>query len=306
MTKTSRARGPIWSVIALSIVAEALVAPARADGVTNCSYSPMTMEVLVTLESDGADGVLSRTPSPATAITWNGAPCDAATVLGTTAITIEDTTNDKDTGVVLDLSNGAFENSSGDEIPISVDLGSGKNDTFGVVGTSGKDYWSFGRRKGNLQKDDEAEIKLVSYPDLSFGVTGGGKDRACANGGRGTGDAALSTWVFSGGNGADRLCGGNATDGLFGEGGDDNLRGYGSPDLIKGDAGDDKIFGSSGNDELRGNDGSDEINGGTGQDLCYGGEGSDSLRRCERGVGSAAAVAAAPALRLMNALQKTN
>lgn len=262
----------------------------------------MTMEVLITLESDGADGVLTRTPSPATAITWNGAPCGAATVVGTTAIAIEDTTDDKDTGVVLDMSNGPLENSSGDEIPISVDLGSGNNDTFGVVGTSGKDYWSFGRSGGNLQEDDEAEIEFVSFPDLSFGVTEAGTDRACANGGHGTGGSALTTWVFSGGNGADRLCGGNATDGLFGEGGNDNLRGYGSPDLIKGDAGEDKIFGSSGNDELRGNDDPDEIDGGTGQDLCYGGEGSDNLRRCEIGVRSAAA-AVAPARRLMNALQ---
>lgn len=277
--------------------------PAHADGQTNCAYSPATMEIVVTLESDGADGVLGLAPSPATAIMWNGVPCGAATVLSTTSIKIEDTTNDKDTGVVLDLSNGPLENASGDEIQISVDLGSGQNDTFGVVGTSGKDSWTFGRSKGNLQDDGEAEIKFGSFPDLAFGVTGAGADRACASGRRGTGDAAINTWVFTGGKGADSLCGGNATDGLFGSGGGDKLRGNGSPDLIKGGAGEDKIFGSSGNDELRGNGDPDEIDGGGGQDLCDGGEGNDALTRCERGVRSAAATAAAPALRLMNALQ---
>jgi Ca2+-binding RTX toxin-like protein len=260
----------------------------------------MTMEVHVTLESDGADGVLGVAPAPASAVTWNGTPCGTATVLTTESIVIEDTTNDKDTGVIIDLSNGPLENSSGDGIPMSVDLGAGRNDTFGVNGTTGNDFWTFGRSKGNLQEDEEAEITFESFPDLAFGVTGDGTDRACANGGHGTGDdAALITWVFNGGGDVDTLCGGNATDGLIGEGGADNLRGYGSPDLIKGRAGEDKIFGSSGNDELRGNNGHDEIDGGTGQDLCYGGEGTDTVRRCEIGTGSNTAAAVAPALRLM-------
>lgn len=299
VTKASRSKGPIRSVVALCTVVLGLQAvPVNADGVTNCAYSPGTMEVLVTLESNGADGVLSRTPDPATAITWDGAPCGAATVLTTTSIKIEDTTNDKDTGVIVDLSNGPFENGSGDEIPMTVDLGAGAIDTFGVNGTTGNDFFTFGRSKGNLQDDADAEITFDSFPDLAFAVTGDGTDRACANGAHGTGDAAFITWVFNGGADVDTLCGGLATDGLFGDGGNDSLRGYGSSDLIKGKAGDDKVFGSGGNDELHGSAGNDEVNGGPGQDRCFGGEGTDEIKRCERGSDSNVAPIAAPLLRL--------
>ena len=264
------------------------------------------MEVLVTLESDGADGILGLAAAPASAVTWNSTPCGAATVLSTSSIKIEDTTNDKDTGVIIDLSNGELEDSSGEGIPMTVDLGAGRNDTFGVSGTTGNDYWTFGRSKGNLQDDGVAEITFVSFPDLAFGVTGDGTDRACANGGHGAGEASITTWVFNGGAGTDTLCGGIATDGLIGGGAADSLRGYGSPDLIKGKAGEDKIFGSSGNDELRGNNGHDEVNGGTGQDLCYGGEGTDTVRKCELGTRSDSAVGVIPALQLMRGFLLNN
>ena len=257
---------------------------AGEPGASTCTFTGG--EVLVDLQEDDSSGTLSRNgaglifyddesepPTPP-------APCGPATTATTTSIKVEDTSDDGSTGIILDLTEGHFAN-GGNEIPIEIDLALGTLDVFGVVSGGGEDYWTFGFEKGNLQKDDEAELEFVKPPDFGFGATAGANDKACSNGGRGTGGPSQVGWVFSGGLGADTLCGGRSTDRILGQGGDDTVKGNGGGDTVRGGAGDDRVSGNSSSDILFGNRGGDGLNGGSGFDGCDGGPGGDTKRRCE-------------------------
>jgi hypothetical protein len=215
----------------------------------------------------------SDPPTPA-------APCGLATTATTTSIKVKDTSNDGSTGIIFDLTEGQFAD-GGNEIPIEIDLARGTLDVFGVVSGDGEDFWTFGFEKGNLQKDDNAEIDFVRPPDFGFGSMAGANDHACSGGNRGTGGPSQVGWVFSGGDGADTLCGGRNTDRIVGQGGDDNIKGNGGGDTLKGGDGDDRMSGNSSSDLLFGNKGGDGLNGGPGFDGCNGGPGGDTKSRCE-------------------------
>lgn len=255
---------------------------ATAGGTSTCTFTGG--EVVVDLQQDQAVGILSR--DNLGVIQYNDGntpaaqPCGLANVATTNLITIEDTSNNGNTGIILDVREGHLAN-GGNEIPIKVDLGSGTIDSFGVIGGAGKDVWTFGTEKGNLQKDTEAEIEFERLPDFGFGTAQGGRDNLCASGGRGTGGTSVIGWVFVGGDNDDRLCGSLVTDRLVGSGGDDIVRGKGGSDRIKGKGGDDRLRGNSSADTLFGGQGTDDLNGGPGTDTCNGGAGSDSRGRCE-------------------------
>lgn len=233
----------------------------------------------VTLEQNGSDGLLRVA---AGVITFNASNCGSATVLNTDSILIEDTTENGSTGITLDLSGGPFAD-GGDEIPITVDLGSGPFDAFLVLGTSGNDNWTFGLRDGNLQNDDDAEIGFKAFPDIGIALPDAGADRVCAHGGSGTGTPSLIRWTANGGEGADRLCGGNSGDTFVGGDQGDTMRGFGGGDTLRGKAGHDEIFGNKSSDLLKGGKGGDALDGGPSSDVCKGGPGADTKTNCEAG-----------------------
>ena len=274
----------VLAALVLLFVPGTFPAEAGEPGASTCTFSGG--EVLVDLMQDDSSGVLSRDavgvimyddesdpPTPP-------APCGLATTATTTLIRIKDTSNDRSTGIILDLREGPFAN-GGNAIPIRVDLGFGPLDTFGLVGGADKDVWTFGFKHANLQDDQNAELRFVSPPDFGFGSAGVGNDRLCASGRRDTGGPSQVGWVFDGGDGADRLCGGRDTDRILGGDGDDTLKGNGGGDTLKGNVGDDRVKGGSSSDLLFGNKGFDGLNGGPGFDGCNGGPGGDQTTRCE-------------------------
>lgn len=274
----------VISAVALLLGGTTLGVRAGTPGASTCTFTGG--EVLVDLQEDGSSGILSR--DAAGLILYDDesepptppAPCGLATTATTTSIKVEDTSDDGSTGIILDLNEGHFDN-GGSEIPIEINLARGTLDAFGVISGGGEDFWTFGFEKGNLQKDDEAELDFVRPPDFGFGATAGANDHACSNGNRGTGGPSQVGWVFDGGDGADTLCGGRNTDRILGQDGDDTIKGNGGGDTLKGGDGDDKVSGNSSSDLFFGNKGGDGLNGGPGFDGCNGGPGGDSKKRCE-------------------------
>ncbi|HYN36730.1 MAG TPA: hypothetical protein VEV82_07095 [Actinomycetota bacterium] len=273
-----------FSAVALLLGGATPGVQAGEPGASMCTFTGG--EVYVELQEDDSSGILSRDaaglifyddesepPTPP-------APCGIATTATTNSIKVEDTSDNDSTGIILDLTEGHFAN-GGNEIPIEIDLALGTLDVFGVFSGASEDFWTFGFEKGNLQKDGDAEIEFVKPPDFGFGATAGANDHACSNGRRGTGGPSQVGWVFSGGEGADKLCGGRSTDRILGQGGDDTVKGSGGGDTLRGGDGDDRVLGSSSSDLLFGNKGGDGLEGGPGFDGCNGGPGGDTKRRCE-------------------------
>lgn len=288
-SRRARTVGARTALVAFA-VAVPVMGPASAGGSSSCSFS--AGEVYVELQQDDSSGVLSRNALGVITYQEEGQtaqPCGTATVLNTDTIKIEDTSAGGSTGIILDLSQGGFTDPGGGDIPIRVNLGTGALDTFGLVGGSDPDVWTFGANqrgatRGNLQSDDSAEVKFVSEPDFGFGLSAAGADRACSLGSeaRGIPRKSLMGWVWIGGADADVLCGGVTSDRLVGQGGEDRLRGGGAGDVLKGGAEADKLKGGSSGDILRGARGNDTLKGGAGFDRCSGGPGADQEARCER------------------------
>lgn len=278
----NRARTGLLAFAVALVVPAVAADPAGAGGTSTCAYSGG--QVRVELRNDDSFGILSR--DNLGIIRFNdgnspAAPCGTATVATTNLITIEDTSDGGSTTIILDVRDGHFA-SGGNEIPIKVDLGSGAIDAFGVIGGGDDDFWTFGTAKANLQKDTQGEIEFERLPDFGFGTSQGGNDRACASGGRGTGNTSLIGWVFIGGADNDRLCGGLVPDRMVGGDGEDVIRGKGGGDTIRGKGGSDRLRGNGGSDTLAGGAGGDDLAGGPGTDTCRGGPGPDTRRRCER------------------------
>lgn len=287
---TTRGRRALVSSAALVLLLLLPSSPSTAGGGSNCSQSGS--EVHVDLMADGALGILQRNAAGLILYQEEGAtsaqPCGTANVFTTTKIEIEDTTSDGGTVIILDVSQGDFSDGTND-IPITVDLGTGSVDAFGLIGSSAADHWTFGSSqsglsRGNLQNNGSAEIKFLSHPDFGFGTSRGGNDRACSLGGssRGIPRKSLVGWVWIGGGGTDTLCGGIFSDRLVGKAGNDNLRGGAGGDVLKGGGDADRLKGAAGGDLLRGNQGSDVLRGGGGRDRCGGGPGADQESNCER------------------------
>ena len=259
------------------------LAYAPAAAATNCEFGAGVMRVRMT--TGGSSATIQVDPVGGTLILVNGESCGVlppATVLNTNVIRVIDTTAGKDTGVIVDLSGGEFAN-SGTEIRFEINLGAGDRDVFAVSGSSGPDYWTFGTGGANLQHDNEAEIEFVRRPDFGIAAAREGPDRACANGGRGTGATTFFSWFMSGGASGDRVCGGSVIDLVVGGNGNDILRGFRSGDRLNGSAGDDRLFGARGIDLLRGQNGNDFLDGGSSVDTCRGGAGFDTRLHCEGG-----------------------
>ena len=262
---------------------------ASAGGNSSCTFSGG--EVYVNLMQDDSSGILSRDAAGLILYQEEGStaqPCGVATVLTTDLIKVEDTSSGGSTGIIFDLSEGSFTGGSGD-IPVRIDLGSGTLDTFGLIGGSDPDVWTFGSNargdsRGNLQSDASAEVKFLSEPDFGFGLSNGGADKACSlgSGARGIPGKSFMGWVWIGGADADVICGGLASDRLVGQAGDDRVRGGGGGDIVKGGADADRLKGGSSGDILRGSKGNDSLKGGAGFDRCSGGPGADQEARCER------------------------
>src|SRR5688572_6401212 len=151
--KSSARLRPVVVLAALVLfLATSFSAEAGEPGASTCTFNGG--EVLVDLMQEDSSGVLSRDavgvilyddesdpPTPP-------APCGLATTATTTLIRIKDTSNDKSTGIILDLREGPFAN-GGNEIPIRVDLGQGPLDTFGLAGGAGEEFWTFGFKHAN-------------------------------------------------------------------------------------------------------------------------------------------------------------
>ncbi len=291
-------------VVALAVGSALVVAllptPLRAEeGASTCAYDGSAVRVELLEDDSGGrllvdaatDAILydDETPAPPPPLLPPPpAPCGGATTANTDRIVVKDTSPrhrrtdlQGSSGILLDVSQGHFADGDA-EIPIKIDLGTGVLDTFGVIGGDGRDFWTFGVTRANLQNDSAGEIEFVRQPDLGLGVTGGGSDRACSDGGNGTGRTALMEWALVGGAGGDTLCGGLLSDRLIGKAGDDRLRGNGGQDVLKGGGESDHMVGNGSNDTLLGNKGGDHMVGGPGFDRCKGGLGPDREKRSER------------------------
>ena len=288
LTTTNARRALVGTTVLAFLL---LPTKSTAGGASTCTQSGT--EVRVNLMADGSSGVLQRNAAGAILYDEGGdatpaEPCGLATVFTTDKIEIEDTSNDGGTAIVIDVSQGDFSDGTSD-IPITVDLGAGYIDAFGVIGSGDRDYWTFGASqsgltRGNLQNNGSAEIRFLSQPDFGFGASHAGNDRVCSLGGNSHGipRKSLIGWVWIGGAGRDSLCGGLSSDRLVGKPGGDNLRGGGGGDVLKGGDDADRLKGGGGSDLLKGSQGPDVLRGGPGQDSCRGGPGADRQSRCER------------------------
>jgi Ca2+-binding RTX toxin-like protein len=196
--------------------------------------------------------------------------CAGATVNNVDTIVVNQSAGGQNNALVVDLANGGFVGTDGNEVDIQVDLGDGA-DTLTISGSSGADNVVVGASGVNLNGDDDADLTLI---DEALTVNGNdGDDTVSGAGGSGTGTAFASALTINGGNGDDTLTGGSGADDI--SGGDGN-------DTIDGGAGNDApplggLLGGPGNDTVSGGAGDDHLDGGHGQDTLNGGSGADVL-----------------------------
>jgi Ca2+-binding RTX toxin-like protein len=162
-----------------------------------------------------------------------GAPCEVAATL---AVSVTPGTIG-DHVVLLDFSNGRFSQATSAGSPkVSLDLGSGANDTLSVRGGSGVDHFYFGRGVNGTTSlfnfNGGTGIGEDAFPDV--GIVGGehlvvssgaGNDILDASGLYGTTAPYLGAVSFFGGPGDDTLLGGAGNDTLSGDSGNDALTG---------------------------------------------------------------------------------
>ncbi len=211
----------------------------------------------ITLPRNGSSGRLSR--DEAGLILYQGRtpapePCGAATIFTTERIVIEDVSHRGSASIWIDVSNGRFSN-GGQDIPIRIDLGPSGFDGFLIEGGRGDDFWTFGTRRGNLQRDSRAEISFLNPPEIGWAWAAGGRNRVSAGGGQGTGRPSPIYWAIGAGSGDDRLTGGRNEDEIHGEGGDDRLGSGADQEVLVGERGEDVLAGNRGGDHLDGGEG---------------------------------------------------
>jgi Ca2+-binding RTX toxin-like protein len=222
-------------------------APARADadypGLGRISSTLLSSSCVV-----GAAGIAVQVNAGETAvislstITGNitvngtqsgGAPCEVAATL---AVTVTPGTAG-DHGVLLDFSNGRFSQAISAATPkISLDLGSGTNDSLSVRGGTGVDHFYFGRGANattslfnfnggtGVGEDAFPDVSVVGAEHLVVS-SGAGNDILDASGLYGTTAPYLGAVAFFGGADDDTLVGGAGNDTLSGDSGNDALTG---------------------------------------------------------------------------------
>jgi Ca2+-binding RTX toxin-like protein len=253
--------------------------PASASFVT-CTQGVGT--IVITIDDAGGPDTLARTG--AGAITGNGAPfpgaCATATVTNTDSIAVNGGATDED--LILDLGNGGFVDSTGEEVDIALALGGGA-DTLTIAGTASADNVRFGSDNSvNLTGDADADLTGADTAETITVNAGDGDDSVSGAGGLGTGSSAfLGALTLNGGIGKDTLTGGSGADTINADAGDDAVDGAGGADVaVSGGADNDRVNGGSGNDvALNGDAGDDTVDGGDGNDTAVnGGVGKDTLR----------------------------
>ena len=230
--------------------------------------------------------VLGRTA--AGVITDNGAPlgfsCVGATVINIDTITVTGTAGIEVLNV--DLANGGFVGTDGNEVDIRADLLAGAGNGLVITGTSGVDNIRFGTLGINLNGDDDADLTFVATGGTVTTETvnaGDGNDTVSGAGGLGTGLTATEALVLNGeggndtitgGSGADTIDGGAGNDVVDGAGGNDGATGTPATAEVHGGTGDDTVSGGAGNDDVYGDEGDDTLSGGSGNDNIDGGPGA--------------------------------
>jgi Ca2+-binding RTX toxin-like protein len=162
-----------------------------------------------------------------------GAPCQVAATL---AVTVTPGTAG-DHGVLLDFSSGHFSQATSAGSPkISLDLGSGANDTLSVRGGTGVDHFYFGRGVTattslfnfnggtGLGEDAFPDVSIVGAEHLVVS-SGAGNDILDASGLYGATGPYLGALAFFGGPDDDTLVGGAGNDTISGDSGNDALTG---------------------------------------------------------------------------------
>jgi len=187
--------------------------------------------------------------------------------------------------LTIDLANGGFVGTDGNEVDISLALGAGA-DTLTITGTAGAENIRFGVDGVNLNGDDDVDLTGETTAEIITVNAGGGNDTLSGAGGLGTGLTATEALVLNGGDGVDTITGGSGADTINGDAGDDVVDGAGGNDgatgtpataKVQGGAGDDTVSGGAGNDDVFGDAGDDTVLGGSGNDNVDGGDGDDTL-----------------------------
>jgi len=280
-------------VTAFALVAWFVLNAVPAHAAVGCRVTSDFGITTVTVNlSAGEDPTLSRTVEGA--IQLDGAnlpaPCGNADVDSTDWLVVTTSSpDDSDRGndVTLDLANGGFIGSDGNEVDILLDLkdpGEVAADSLLIEGSSEADNIRFGASGINLNGDEDADVTVDADSFIVHAERG--DDIVSALGGLGTGTAFTSAGLtIIGGAGADTLTGGDfapvaptVADTIAGGTGDDAIDGAAGSDSLTGGRASDTVSGGSGNDALiDGGAGDDRLNGGSGQDTLRGGAGDDLL-----------------------------
>ncbi|WP_305000491.1 Hint domain-containing protein [Salipiger sp. IMCC34102] len=162
----------------------------------------------------------------------------------------------------------AFD-SDGNEVPVTITLPAGSNDT-----RSGQTV------TGSLNNDEANEADGAAYvqipgPVSSIVIGFRNADGGTTNHAVFVSDIAFTTVVPTGGD--DTIDGGDGDDRLFGGAGNDTLSGGEGRDRLEGGAGNDTLYGGAGEDSLHGGTGNDHLYGGSENDTLVGGAGDDTI-----------------------------
>lgn len=266
-------RFSLWGAIASSVAVASLVASAPAPAAVSCNFAAATAAITADAAGDGA--AVGRDNSVPDNIDVNTPPfvnspliqCGgAATVNNTDTITFTDSSGSVTNLSVL-LGLGPFapgpddEPGGSDEIELTASFGSGGNDfdRLQVAGCGGapcasaNDHIVWGSGGVNLNANEAPTVDAdLTATGVEFyrGSGGNGNDTLAADGGFGTGIAALDPVELFGNAGMDFLTGGTQNDLL--DGGLDN-------DVLLGGTGNDFIEDGPGDDQLDGEGGSFDV-----------------------------------------------
>jgi Ca2+-binding RTX toxin-like protein len=272
-----------------------------SDLTAQCSYTPATRAVVLTLEA-GDVAVISR--APAGALTINDLPCGAALAATVSLITVSEATAGDQT-VILDYGGGLFATGVAGAPGVAVDLGTGTGDALKLIGTTGRDNFVFGASGLSLTGGGVINVTAANVEQLVVSLDDG-DDAFSGAGSAATGAAFPDALAIYGGAGNDTLRGGAGDDTLNGGAGNDTFTTGATADgndTLNGGAGTDtadystrtadlllsndpvRASGESGEldiiaadvEVLKGGAGNDHLIGGPGNDTLYGGPGNDTL-----------------------------
>jgi Ca2+-binding RTX toxin-like protein len=155
---------------------------------TPCTFDPATGIMVVTVA--GGETALIARRSTDSVITQNGDACSTP-ARGSSVKSIHVTADSGNSTVIISYANGLYATGSATspQSGITVDMGgSGGDDEFELVGTSGNDVVTMGAHGIGLNADTAADITFVhNEPDKYTLTLGAGADTWTAGGGYGTG-----------------------------------------------------------------------------------------------------------------------